>query len=248
MGPEAARADDFELGQYLHLHALNRGVLLTPFHNMALMSPGDHHRGCHGAYCSFLGSSGKLGRVNDTIFASNTPARRVEGMLKARMAVGRGEVVCIPTDTRYALVVNAFKVSALEKLRTVRNMRGGAPLSVLIPGIPTLSALAGEVHPEVLSLAKEFWPGALTLIVHAGESIAWDLGATGGSVALRMPADRVAAELLSETGPLAHSGAFRVGEKAPHVTPGHCEKVRIRRIRVPLRGRGETWENPVNRG
>ena len=151
--------------------------------------------------------------MNDTIFASNTPARRVEGMLKARMAVGRGEVVCIPTDTRYALVVNAFKVSALEKLRTVRNMRGGAPLSVLIPGIPTLSALAGEVHPEVLSLAKEFWPGALTLIVHAGESIAWDLGATGGSVALRMPADRVAAELLSETGPLAHSGAFRVGEK-----------------------------------
>jgi len=106
--------------------------------------------------------------VNDTIFASNTPARRVEGMLKARMAVGRGEVVCIPTDTRYALVVNAFKVSALEKLRTVRNMRGGAPLSVLIPGIPTLSALAGEVHPEVLSLAKEFWPGALTLIVPRG--------------------------------------------------------------------------------
>lgn len=38
-GAEAARADDFELGQYLHLHALNRGVLLTPFHNMALMSP-----------------------------------------------------------------------------------------------------------------------------------------------------------------------------------------------------------------
>jgi glutamate-1-semialdehyde 2,1-aminomutase len=38
-GKEAAEADDFELQQYLHLHALNRGVLLTPFHNMALMSP-----------------------------------------------------------------------------------------------------------------------------------------------------------------------------------------------------------------
>jgi len=38
-GAEAAAADDFPLQQYLHLHALNRRVLLTPFHNMALMSP-----------------------------------------------------------------------------------------------------------------------------------------------------------------------------------------------------------------
>jgi glutamate-1-semialdehyde 2,1-aminomutase len=38
-GAEAADADDFELQQYLHLQALNAGVLLTPFHNMALMSP-----------------------------------------------------------------------------------------------------------------------------------------------------------------------------------------------------------------
>lgn len=38
-GAEAAAADDFSLQQYLHLQALNAGVLLTPFHNMALMSP-----------------------------------------------------------------------------------------------------------------------------------------------------------------------------------------------------------------
>ena len=38
-GAEAAAAEDHELSRYLHLHALNRGVLLTPFHNMALMSP-----------------------------------------------------------------------------------------------------------------------------------------------------------------------------------------------------------------
>ncbi|MDQ1597386.1 MAG: glutamate-semialdehyde -aminomutase [Microbacteriaceae bacterium] len=38
-GAEAAAADDFELQQFLHLHALNRGILITPFHNMALMAP-----------------------------------------------------------------------------------------------------------------------------------------------------------------------------------------------------------------
>jgi len=38
-GGESAAAADFELERYLHLYALNRGVLLTPFHNMALMCP-----------------------------------------------------------------------------------------------------------------------------------------------------------------------------------------------------------------
>jgi glutamate-1-semialdehyde aminotransferase len=38
-GAEAAAAEDPDLSRYLHLHALNRGVLLTPFHEMALMSP-----------------------------------------------------------------------------------------------------------------------------------------------------------------------------------------------------------------
>ena len=38
-GAEAAAAIDSELDRYMHIHALNRGVLLTPFHNMALMSP-----------------------------------------------------------------------------------------------------------------------------------------------------------------------------------------------------------------
>ncbi len=48
-GGEAAAAIDFELDQYMHLFALNRGILMTPFHNMALMSPDtretdiDHH-------------------------------------------------------------------------------------------------------------------------------------------------------------------------------------------------------------
>ena len=38
-GAEAAAGDDHELARFTHLYALNRGVLLTPFHNMALMSP-----------------------------------------------------------------------------------------------------------------------------------------------------------------------------------------------------------------
>jgi glutamate-1-semialdehyde 2,1-aminomutase len=38
-GGESAAAEDRQLDEYLHLYTINRGVLLTPFHNMALMSP-----------------------------------------------------------------------------------------------------------------------------------------------------------------------------------------------------------------
>ncbi len=38
-GSEAAAGGDAELDRLIHLYALNRGILLTPFHNMALMSP-----------------------------------------------------------------------------------------------------------------------------------------------------------------------------------------------------------------
>lgn len=59
-GSEAAAADDFELSQFLHLYALNRGLLLTPFHNMALMSPAttaadvDAHTEMFAAACAEL--------------------------------------------------------------------------------------------------------------------------------------------------------------------------------------------------
>jgi glutamate-1-semialdehyde 2,1-aminomutase len=38
-GTQAHDAMDFELERFMHLYAMNRGILLTPFHNMALMSP-----------------------------------------------------------------------------------------------------------------------------------------------------------------------------------------------------------------
>jgi glutamate-1-semialdehyde aminotransferase len=43
-GTEAHDAGDFALERYMHLHALNRGILLTPFHNMALMFPATTHQ------------------------------------------------------------------------------------------------------------------------------------------------------------------------------------------------------------
>lgn len=157
------------------------------------------------------------------LFRTTQKAGLLEGMRHARMAIGRGSVVCIPTDTTYALVADAFKASALQALREARGMASDSPLSVFVPGIPTLRALAAEIPEEVHALATEFWPGALTIIVPAGESLAWDLGNTNGTVALRMPANKIALELLSETGPLAQSGAWKLGQQ-PLVSASALQK------------------------
>jgi tRNA threonylcarbamoyl adenosine modification protein (Sua5/YciO/YrdC/YwlC family) len=148
-------------------------------------------------------------------FDTQDSGQLLEGMRKARMAIGRGQVVVIPTDTSYAVVADAFKPSAVQALRAVRAMAEDAPLGVFLPGIPTLKALAEDPPEHVQRLAKEFWPGALSLIVPAGESLAWDLGATKGTVALRMPSHRIALELLSETGPLVASQASLMGTAVP---------------------------------
>ena len=132
----------------------------------------------------------------------------------ARAAIGKGELVVIPTDTVYGVACDAFNPDAVNRLLAAKGRGRQAPPPVLIPGIPTLDALAEHVPEEARVLVKAFWPGALTLIVPARESLKWDLGETHGTVALRMPDDEIALELLSETGPLAVSSANLTGRPA----------------------------------
>jgi tRNA threonylcarbamoyl adenosine modification protein (Sua5/YciO/YrdC/YwlC family) len=118
----------------------------------------------------------------------------------------------IPTDTVYGVAADAFDPKAVERLLHAKGRERTSPPPVLIPGIPTLDALATEVPEPVRQLVAEFWPGGLTVILHAQPSLQWDLGETRGTVALRMPADKIALELLSETGPLAVSSANLSGQ------------------------------------
>jgi len=114
---------------------------------------------------------------------------------------------------------------------------------VLIPGIPTLDALARDVPEPVRRLIAEFWPGGLTVILHAQPSLQWDLGETRGTVALRMPANPIALELLSETGPLAVSSANRSGEPSA-TTAAEAEAMLGEAVTVYLDGgtAGEAYE------
>ena len=147
-------------------------------------------------------------------YDTSDPAARLTGMRLARQAIGTGELVVIPTDTVYGVAADAFAPAAVQRLLDAKGRDRTAPPPVLVPGIPTLDALAEVVPDEVRALVAEFWPGGLTVVVRARRTLDWDLGETRGTVALRMPGHPIALELLAETGPLAVSSANKTGEPA----------------------------------
>jgi len=89
-----------------------------------------------------------------------------------------------------------------------------SPPPVLIGSIQVLDALAIDIPATGRQLAQTFWPGALTLVFAAQPSLTWDLGETRGTVALRIPDDELAQQILRQTGPLAVSSANRHSQPA----------------------------------
>lgn len=148
--------------------------------------------------------------VHDT----QNPESREEALAAAVDAVRGGELIVLPTDTVYGIGADAFTPEVVEALLEAKGRGRDTPPPVLIGDHAVLLALATDLPDYVEDLAEELWPGALTLILTAQPSLTWDLGETRGTVALRMPEDEVALELLRRTGPLAVSSANRHGKPA----------------------------------
>lgn len=149
-----------------------------------------------------------------TIFDCSDESQLLAGMRHARQAIGRGDLIVIPTDTVYGVAADAFSPAAVQRLLDAKGRGRDQPPPVLIGTKETLAALAESVPEPVERLVEAFWPGGLTIVLPAQPSLVWDLGETLGTVAVRMPEGRVALELLAETGPLAVSSANLTGEAA----------------------------------
>ena len=148
------------------------------------------------------------------IYDCSVDSDLLTGMRLARAAISKGDLVVIPTDTVYGVAADAFSPAAVQRLLDAKGRGRQSPPPVLVPGTATLAALAESVPPLVEKLVEAFWPGGLTIVLPASPSLAWDLGETQGTVALRMPQDTIALELLAETGPLAVSSANLTGRPA----------------------------------
>jgi L-threonylcarbamoyladenylate synthase len=132
----------------------------------------------------------------------------------AALAVHRGELVVIPTDTVYGIAADAFDPESVQSLLDAKGRGRQMPPPVLVSTTSTLNALATEIPDYARALVEKFWPGSLTIVCRQQPSLQWDLGDTRGTVAIRMPDHPIALTLLERTGPLAVSSANLTGQPA----------------------------------
>ncbi len=159
------------------------------------------------------------------VYDCSDPSARAAGLDAATAAIGRGELVLVPTDTVYGVAADAFTPPAVAALLAAKNRGRAMPVPVLIGEASTVAGLVVEL-PEVANrLAQQFWPGGLTLVLEHAPSLAWDLGEAEGTVAVRLPDDDVARDLLRRTGPLAVSSANRSGRPAATTAAGAQEQL-----------------------
>jgi tRNA threonylcarbamoyl adenosine modification protein (Sua5/YciO/YrdC/YwlC family) len=139
------------------------------------------------------------------------PMERTRGIAEAVSAVRRGDLVVLPTDTVYGIGADAFTPAAVNALLEAKGRGRDMPSPVLVGSVRAAQALVEDFGTYGQDLVDEFWPGALTLVCRANSTLAWDLGDSKGTVAVRMPLHQLTLELLKETGPLAVSSANRSG-------------------------------------
>ncbi|WP_125609923.1 L-threonylcarbamoyladenylate synthase [Specibacter cremeus] len=152
--------------------------------------------------------------MSTTSYNCTTADQRSEGLAHAQRAIAAKQVIVMPTDTVYGIAADAFSAQAVATLLAAKGRGRNMPPPVLMPRRQTMEGLATEIGEDARKLAEKFWPGGLTLIFHAQPSLTWDLGDTHGTVALRVPDDELALDLLTLTGPLAVSSANRTGQPA----------------------------------
>ena len=147
-------------------------------------------------------------------YPTDTAEQQESAIEAASLAVQRGELIVLPTDTVYGVAADAFDPAAVTALLRAKGRGREMPPPVLVSAATTIDALAVRVPDYARTLVEKFWPGPLTIVCHQQTSLQWDLGDTRGTVAIRMPDLELAREVLERTGPLAVSSANTTGSPA----------------------------------
>jgi len=134
-----------------------------------------------------------------------------QGIEAAVTAVKNGGLAVIPTDTSYAVICDAFDTEAITKLRSAKKQTSEVSLPIAasstetIRGVANFSTLAND-------LASAFWPGTLTVLTVAQDSLSWNIGQADSALAVRVPHHDVAQAVLSGIGPSVMTGAQLAGQ------------------------------------
>lgn len=136
---------------------------------------------------------------------------RATGITEAAAVLRRAQLAVLPTDTVYGVAADAFSPPAVNLLLAAKGRGRDMPVPVLVSSQAMVDAVVDELSAAGRALVDAFWPGALTLVVRHTPHLAWDLGESHGTVAVRMPDHPIALAVIETTGPLAVSSANRSG-------------------------------------
>ena len=128
-------------------------------------------------------------------------------------AVKAGGLAVIPTDTSYAVICDAFNNSAITKLRMAKKQNSDIALPIAAGSIETIRGVA-KFSTIANDLASALWPGPLTLLTVAQDSLSWNIGQAGSALAVRVPHHEVAQAVLAGVGPTVMTGAQSMGQAA----------------------------------
>ena len=147
-----------------------------------------------------------------------------EQISKATELLIQGKVVAIPTETVYGLAANALNENAVTEIFKIKNRPFFDPLIVHIADETEVEKYTTSFSEKAKKLAKEFWPGPLTLILPKNETIP-DLVTSGlPFVGLRVPDHPLTLQLLKQLSfPLAAPSANPFGYVSP-TTASHVEE------------------------
>jgi len=138
-------------------------------------------------------------------------------------ALRRGELVGMPTETVYGLAADARNPAAIARIFALKGRPAEHPVIVHLSDAEHMRAWAKDIPEHAWQLAKQFWPGPMTLILQKLPGVLDQITGGQDSVGLRVPNHPLALQLLAEFDDgLAAPSANRFG----HISPTTAQHVR----------------------
>jgi L-threonylcarbamoyladenylate synthase len=129
-------------------------------------------------------------------------------------ALRRGDAIVFPTETLYGLGADALNKEAVEKIFQLKGRDPHNPIPVLVADEDMLHSLVAAIPPLARKLIERFWPGPLTLVLPARESIPKPLLNAYGGVGVRISSEPLATKLVKALGrPVTATSANPSGEE-----------------------------------
>lgn len=135
---------------------------------------------------------------------------------EASFLLGHGELVAFPTETVYGLGALASNEHAVKKVYVAKGRPSDNPLIVHLATLEDLWQYVKDTPDYLEDLLTKFWPGPLTVVLNLKANI-FSKSVTGGltTCAFRIPDNKVARELIAQTGPLVAPSANTSGRPSP---------------------------------